>query len=156
MAVEIERKFRVNADKLPALPSPQQISQGYLGFSPEVRVRLMHPSNRAFITVKYGTGIRRDEFEYEIPFDDARVILSIPGMATILKQRYTVMESGRTWTIDEYLQNLQGLWIGEIELEDEHERFRLPSWISREVTGAMKYSNQALAKTEKLAELEGR
>ena len=73
MALEIERKFLVDKRKIHNLTflSEEKISQGYLSVNPTVRVRLTE--NCGFLTIKSSTrGITRQEFEYELPLEDAK------------------------------------------------------------------------------------
>ena len=80
MAIEIERKFLVDKNKLRGLryASEEQIAQGYLSNHPTVRVRIK--GECAFLTIKSLTqGIIRQEFEYEIPIADAEQLLKMCG-----------------------------------------------------------------------------
>ena len=80
MGVEIERKFLVDAALLPPLPSPAQLSQGYLASDPAVRVRLTTlPTGERFgaLTVKGPGLIERREFDYPIPPGDAAQLLTL-------------------------------------------------------------------------------
>ena len=82
MALEIERKFLVNPEKLPAqiLTSGEKISQGYLCIEPARTVRVRIKGSQGFLTIKGITvGITRQEFEYPIPFEDAQELLKLCG-----------------------------------------------------------------------------
>jgi adenylate cyclase len=73
MAKEIERKFLVDKSKLPKnLPKPHNITQGYIQ-AKGATVRIRISDNKAYLTLKGKTeGISRSEFEYPIPFEDAK------------------------------------------------------------------------------------
>ena len=52
----------------------------------------------------------------------------------------------KSWIIDCFKENNYPLEIAEIELSKEDEDLRLPSFISKEITGLTEYSNFNLAK----------
>jgi len=139
MAKEIERKFLINADKIDLTEYPGvEIQQGYLSdyMLPCVRIRIA--DNNAFLTVKgRNYGNTRDEFEYEIPMEDATVIMRMCGYNTLFKTRYLV---GR-WEVDVFHRNHLGLIIAEIELKSEDEKIKLPDWIGEEVSSNPEYFN---------------
>jgi CYTH domain-containing protein len=50
------------------------------------------------------------------------------------------------WEVDEYINNLSGLIIAEVELVYENQTIDvLPEWIGEEVTMDIKFSNAFLA-----------
>jgi len=141
VAIEIERKFLVKENLLPALPAADAIEQGYLSARPTVRVRLRTSPDGArtgFLTIK-GTGLlTRAEFEYPIPPDDALALFGL--CATRLSKRRHLL--GR-WELD-YFPALQ-LWLAEIELAREDEPFERPAFLGLEVTLDAAYTNSNLA-----------
>lgn len=147
MGTEIEHKFRVRRERLPArLPPGKHIEQGYLSASPAVRVRICkeHGRSAAFLTIK-GKGRRvRAEFEYSIPAADARALMKLCGLAVLTKTR---RQLGR-WEVDEFLGRHKGLWLAELELRSARERLpqTLPEWLGAEVTADARYANSALAR----------
>ena len=141
MGVEIERKFLVDAALLPPLPSPAQLSQGYLASDPAVRVRLTTlPTGERFgaLTVKGPGLIERREFDYPIPPGDAAQLLTL-CRTSISKKRYRL---GR-WEVDRFDGN--DLWLAEIELSRADEPFERPAWLREEVSGDPRYQNVNLA-----------
>jgi adenylate cyclase len=142
MAVEIERKFLVQREHLPQpLPEGDELEQGYLSVEPIVRVRLVtsHEGVRhAELTIKGKGLLTRPEFNYPIPHDDAETLLGLCGRA-LRKVRRRV---GR-FELDHFREN--DLWLAEIELCDEQERFDRPAWLGEEVTHDPQYSNSRLA-----------
>jgi CYTH domain-containing protein len=142
MGVEIERKFLVHADRLPALPPPDELTQGYLSVEPVVRVRLrLSPQKHesAELTIKGGGLVSRAEFNYAIPPDDARSLLELCAGRRLWKQRHAL---GR-WEVDHF-PDLR-LWLAEIELASEDEPFDRPAWLGEEVSHDPSYSNAQLA-----------
>ncbi len=145
MPVEIERKFVVN----PMHWSPQgrgmDITQGYLSRAPQCEVRIREVGNVAYLTIKSGKPPTRLEFEWRVPSDDARELLSLTSTAIIEKTRYSETIGGHLWTIDVFHGRHDGLLIAEVELQSEDEEVELPAWIEREVTNDAAYSNAALS-----------
>lgn len=144
MGLEIERKFLVTDESYKTqATSFTIITQGYLSTDPDRTVRIRVAGTRAWITVKSrNSGCVRCEWEYEIPVDDAREMLTMCGH-TLDKTRY---RAGR-WEIDEFHGEHAGLTIAEIELSDEHEAFEKPDFIGEEVTGNPRYYNSSLSAT---------
>ena len=143
--IEIERKFLVRGDAWRAdVHKRQRIEQGYLdtkGATVRVRVR----DDQAFLTVKGPTrGISRSEFQYEIPVEDARQMISTLCGATIQKTRHRVMVADHEWVIDEFDGVHRGLIMAEIELGSEDEAFERPDWAMREVSHDARYYNSNL------------
>ena len=63
---------------------------------------------------------------------------------TIDKTRYVVKNAGHTWEIDIFHGDNEGLIVAEVELEDENEIVEIPDWVTKEITGDMKYYNSNL------------
>ena len=145
MGIEIERKYLIAPSKLPPLPAGSEIVQGYLGNEPEVRVRLVVGLS-ATITVKGSGRLTRPEFEYPIPVDDAVDLLAMCKWPALRKRRYEYEVAGRIWTIDQFLDDREGLWLAEVELSDALDEVSLPSWVTTEVTEDASYSNSALSR----------
>lgn len=146
MAKEIERKFLVKPRKWSELGRGNRIRQGYLSTAKEATVRVRTYGDKAYITVKGLTvGATRDEYEYEIPVDDANAMLDrLCAKPLIEKTRYRIAHSGLTFEVDAFEGVNQGLTVAEVELESEKESVSLPDWIDREVTGDPKYYNANL------------
>ncbi|MBX5039096.1 CYTH domain-containing protein [Rhizobium lentis] len=145
-AIEIERKFLVRDDSWRACADkPCVLQQAYLGSDQNsIRVRLID-GRSARLTIKFRSpGLAREEFEYEIPVEEARDLLLHAGQV-IEKTRYRVLHDGRSWEVDVFAGAYQGLTLAEIEMASEDDRFILPHWLGREVTGEKRYSNRAMA-----------
>ena len=143
---EIERKFLVDLDLLDSktIVSTAIIEQGYLSDKPTVRIRIQ--DDESYITIKGETvGITREEFEYDIPLEDAKSMMKMCDK-TISKKRIFVDYKEKLWSIDIFNGDNKGLIVAEIELEDEDEQFDLPSWVTKEVSDDKRYYNSNLIK----------
>ena len=148
MAKEIERKFLVADDGWRKQAGPGKTLRQAIVFSEgdrSIRIRTLDGS-QARITIKIGIGgMTRDEFEYDVPMEDADELLGLANGGRIEKTRYEVTYQGYLWEIDVYEGALAGLVVAEVELERVDDDPALPDWLGREVTGDRRYSNQALA-----------
>ncbi len=154
MGVEIERKFLLRDGRWrDAVERTVVMAQGYLNDASSldsgaqrasVRVRLQ--DDLAFLNIKSReVGLRRQEFEYPLPVDDARALLELCVGGRIEKRRHLVRHGAHLWEIDEFDGDNAGLVVAEIELADEHEAFERPDWLGDEVTDLQRYYNLALA-----------
>jgi adenylate cyclase len=144
---EIEYKFLVFKKKLPKLEKGLKIIQGYISSSPTVRVRLVSTEEykKAFITIKGNGTLIRDEFEYEIPFEDGLQLIVLCNKK-LSKTRYLIpAENGLKWEIDVFEKHLEGLIIAELEVPSIDYKFTHPEWIKEDVTSDKKYTNSNLA-----------
>jgi len=147
MGKEIERKFLVDKSRLPNNLEGTKYTQGYISITDSGIVRVRIKGDIGVITIKSaGLGISRDEFEYQIPIDDAKSLLELFNNGVIYKTRYDIVYEGKKWEIDQFHRDNEGLWIAEIELQSEQESFELPEWTTEEVTGNEKYYNSYLSK----------
>lgn len=147
MGTEIERKFVVTGDGWRAGAEGRAIRQGYLcrGTGPVVRVRTY--GEKAFLTIKGdGAGIARQEFEYEVPPDDANALLdTLCHPPLIEKTRYHVDVNGLEWVIDVFGGENDGLIVAELELGSEDQAVDPPDWVGRDVSAKARYFNAALS-----------
>ncbi|MDY6942376.1 MAG: CYTH domain-containing protein [Pseudomonadota bacterium] len=149
MGIEIERKFLVSNDNWrSSITSHQEMVQGYLNLEGNSVVRVRIASNRAWINIKGATiDIRRREYEYPIPIDDAREIMDhLCAGPAIEKRRYYVPIRGHVYEVDEFLGANEGLVVAEIELSDEREAFERPEWLGAEVSHDPRYLNVSLVR----------
>lgn len=149
MALEIERKFLVRKTEWDKTikPSGYLIQQGFLIAEPDLVIRVRTSGSKAWLTIKgKTTHYSRKEFEYEIPFAEALEMLHLFAGNLIEKNRYEVEVGGKTWEVDEFHGQNQGLILAEIELEDEDENFQLPDWAGEEVSNDPRYYNAWLSK----------
>ena len=147
MAVEIERKFLVTNTNY-KMGIPQQIAQGYICSDKDRVVRIRIIDDNAFITIKNSTiGFARNEYEYQIPVQDAREMLQNTCIQPIIsKTRYVLEYKGKIWEIDEFHGLNEGLVIAELELENENDSYEKPDFVGDEVTGNPQYYNALLFK----------
>ena len=148
MAYEIERKFLVDGDYKSKSFKAYPIKQGYLSLSGVSVVRVRLKGEKAYITVKSsvvsGT-LKRNEWEYEIPKDDAEEMLKLCEEGLIDKTRYLVKVGKHVFEVDEFNGDNEGLLIAEVELEHEDEHFEKPEWSGEEVTDNVRYYNSFLS-----------
>lgn len=149
MPVEIERKFIVRNKIWHTInkPDPVLIYQGYLLITEQTTIRVRFTETKGTMTIKGKQhGISRDEYEYEIPLNEAKEIFENHCQKTLSKKRYKISVGSLIWEVDEYLNRLSGLIIAEVELTSENRKIdALPEWIGDEVTKDIKYSNAFLA-----------
>lgn len=147
MANEIERKFLVlNSSWQAQSRESHRMRQGYLtrieqGNKSSVRVRISN--DKAWLNIKSSTlGIRRLEYEYAIPQDEAQEMLDLLAQGPVLeKTRYLIPFEGHTWELDVFHGANEGLVVAEIELAHEEEAFARPAWLGREVSDDPRYYN---------------
>ncbi len=145
MFLEIERKFLVSGFVSEGLRC-KKMKQAYLAKDgATVRVRIA--DNKAFLTIKGKTeGFSRAEFEYEIPMEDANAMMELAIYPPVIKTRYYAEVDGKTWEVDVFEGENEGLVMAEIELSSEDEEVTKPEWAVEEVTGDKRYYNAYLAK----------
>jgi CYTH domain-containing protein len=150
MAMETERKFLVNNDSFKsAAIKAVSIEQGYFITTGDSAVRIRIIDNQAVITIKSKNkknGFSRHEWEYPIPYDDAREIIQICSSNIIKKTRYLIPVEKHCFEVDVFHGENEGLVIAEIELSSEEETFVIPSWLGKEVTFKKKFHNAFIAK----------
>ena len=144
---EIEYKYLVDKAKWNAINKPkgELIVQGFLHNSKECVVRIRIKGFKGFLTIKGETkGITRKEFEYEIPVNEAQDIVDSFISKSIRKIRYEIPLDNRTWEVDVFEGALEGLIIAELEVESESETFKLPDWVTEDVSRDPNYYNAVL------------
>lgn len=147
---EIERKFLINKAKLPPLPEPHKLTQGYLCFSPTVRVRLEEgpEARKGYLTIKGSGLVGRDEFEYDLPADEVEQLLKLAQASVVSKRRYKLPVAGAPdlkWELDIFDDDNDGLIVAELEMPSYDYKFERPDWIGEDVTEDSRYKNAALA-----------
>jgi len=148
MGKEIERKYLVDTAKWTPQGGGTHFKQGYLNSQKERVVRVRIEGDRAKLTIKgVSVGVTRSEFEYAIPVEDAEILLdSLCEQPLIDKHRHKEVHAGKTWEIDVFHGDNEGLVVAEIELAAEGERFDAPAWAVREVSSDARYFNSNLLK----------
>lgn len=149
MGLEIERKFLLKNDSWrDKVSTSMLIRQGYLAPLDTSSVRVRIEDDKANINIKSAQlGIKRMEYEYAIPMDDALEMLEqLCRKPQVHKTRHIVVVDAHVWEIDEFYDENQGLIVAEIELDDENEDFVKPDWLGEEVSHDPRYYNVSLIK----------
>lgn len=142
---EIERKFILTKfpKKYQENSIKQLITQGYL--SENIRVRIIKEKNKekAFLTLKRGSGIIREEFEENISLKLGRELMK-EAHSIVKKIRFKFKNiDKKIWDVDFFPK--QKIWLAEIELCNPKENFIPIDFIIKEVTENKKYQNKNLA-----------
>jgi adenylate cyclase len=147
MGVEIERKFLVADTAFLSGLAGERLQQAYIAVTEHATVRVRIGGDRAWLTLKgRSEGIRRREFEYEIPLTHAAVCIAELSSGPIVdKTRYRVAHRAHVWEVDVFHGENEGLVIAEIELSHDDEVFECPAWLGAEVSGDPRYYNSSLA-----------
>ena len=147
--IEIERKFLVRDFGYRKEASSRiHIIQGFLSADPDRTVRIRCIGNQGFLTIKgrtFGEGTSRQEWEYDIPRQEAEQLLRLCIRTLVEKIRFQILVGDHTFEVDEFQGSNQGLILAEVELQEADESFIRPSWLGAEVTGEPKYYNSQLS-----------
>ena len=103
MGLEIERKFLVRNERWRDQVSRHfHIQQGYLINERRLVTRVRISGDQAFLTLKGETdGIKRSEFEYDIPLEDAEAMLATLSDGSVIeKTRHIVPFGTHIWEVD--------------------------------------------------------
>lgn len=145
MGTEIERKFLVTGTQWSSA-QPTYYCQGYLNRAKERTVRIRIAGDKGILTIKgINIGATRQEFEYDVPLDDAKEMLELCEKPLIEKNRRIIEHAGMDWEVDEFLGENAGLVVAEIELDSEDQSFEMPEWVGAEVTDDPRYFNSKLS-----------
>ena len=146
MPFEIERRFLLkNSEWKEFVIKKSFIEQGYLSYKLDdwiTRVRF-NGKNFKIAIKKHIKDFTNFEFEYTIPNSDGEKIMS-NLTNTIKKERFFLEVEKKFWIIDCFKEKNFPLEIAEIELSREGEKFNLPTFISKEITGLKNFSNFSL------------
>lgn len=149
MAQEIERKFLVAGDFKSQAYAQSRIVQGYISSARGRTVRVRIRDGKGYLTIKgasNASGTSRYEWEKELPLAEAEELMKLCEPGIIDKTRYLVRSGTHTFEVDEFYGENEGLVVAEVELSSEDEAFVKPLFISREVTGDVRYYNSQLMK----------
>ncbi|MBM3616176.1 MAG: CYTH domain-containing protein [Alphaproteobacteria bacterium] len=142
MAVETERKFlTISTDWMHNSFKCIRLRDGLIASIEGRKVRVRVADQQAYLTIKGArVGYSRDEFEYEIPLNDAERLLErhCAGLV-VTKTRHFVKEGNFVFEVDVYDGVLEGVTIAEAELSSPEETFPRPAWLGEEVTGREEY-----------------
>jgi len=147
MGLEIERKFLIKGIFKHLAEKKIRIRQSYFSTDPERIIRLRITDLKGIVTFKSnikGESFSRNEWEFEIPLQDAEELIKICLPGTIDKTRYYIPVGRHMFEVDVFHGRNEGLVIAEIELASETEEFEKPEWLGEEVTGKPEYYNSNL------------
>jgi adenylate cyclase len=146
MPLEIERKFLLKSDAWRSqVRESRAMSQGYLASGGRLSVRVRIAGAEAWLNIKAGgLVLARREYEYPVPLDEARELLALAEGPLIEKTRHFVEHAGKTFEVDEFHGDNDGLTVAELELDREDEPFSRPPWLGVEVTQLSRYYNVCL------------
>ena len=147
MSIEIERRFLIkNNDWEKLIHRKSDIIQGYLSSYPESWIVRIRSENSLFnLTLKkHITKSKNFEFEYKIPKTEGEMIIS-EIKNPIIKERFYLLFKNKEWIIDRFKGKNFPLEIAEVELLSIDEQIKLPSFLSKEITGLKNFSNFALS-----------
>ncbi len=146
--LEIERKFVLKElpETILAGVCGQCIRQGYL-LSGDSELRIRERGGKCTMTVKRGTGLKRQEQECVISAQQFDMLWPLTEGQRIDKVRYVVPCVGLNYEIDVFKGDLAPLKILEIEFDSvaASREFNVPDFVAREVTEDKAYKNAALA-----------
>ena len=151
MNIEIERKFLVKDPSIiQQAESFDEITQGYFLTEKGISIRIRLKNKQAFLCIKgrveMDNGLIRNEFEYEIPFEDGDFMLhKFCGARVVSKKRYFLIQNELRWEIDVFAGRHAPLIIAEVELPSETTPMSHPDWLGEELTHLPQYTNQYLA-----------
>ena len=147
MALEIERRFLIKNDNWKKFITEKIfIEQGYLSKSLDnwiIRIRFTGKDFKIAFK-KHIKSFTNFEFEYSIPQKDGETIMSNISN-TIKKERFFLEVEKKSWIIDCFKEKNFPLKIAEIELSKEKEKLKIPPFVTKEITGILKFSNFNLA-----------
>jgi len=155
--VEIERKFLLLPIKVECFLRIHKLDyeildmeQFYIERDGKIG-RIRRVNDKYFLTLKKGEGMVREEHESEIEQSVFRNILSKDKPVGALKKfRYKVMLGGYKYEVDEYLDDLYGLVMLEVEFDTEEEanQFKVSDVfkkiVLKEVTGENEFLNETI------------
>lgn len=143
--MEIERKFLVN--EIPSLSGLRysKITQGYISFSPETRIRKM--DDKYYLTKKGEGMVVRVEIENEVLKSEGEKYFEQVISNLIIKTRYYIPYDKHTIELDIYEGIFKGLIVAEVEFEslDEANLFTPPAWFGEDISNNIEYRNKILA-----------
>lgn len=146
MAKEVERKFLLDKHIPLKFHETKFIKQGYIFLDKNKQLRIRVIGEQSFICLKYTKNITRDEYEYEVPLNDGKEMLS-KCEYVIEKYRSTFKPENMNYSIDIDTYP-HGITVAEVEFENETDskNFEPLEWFGKEITGNKTYSNITLAK----------
>ena len=152
LPVEIERRFRVNLERLAPggedgkpMPPGRYYKQAYLAVGdPTIRVRIIGSNHqpiyepmevrKAELTAKGRGTVKRTELNVALQPADALHLIDMATYGSVEKVRYEITVRATPWVIDRFVGRHEGLWLAEVELPSVDAPFVRPPWLGEEVT----------------------
>jgi len=156
--MEIERKFLVGPHTPDLDPAAStSLRQGYLIIASSGEARVRDADGRYTLTFKTGSGLVRGEHEIALSAEQFEALWPATAAQRVEKRRYRLPVGECVAELDIYSGALDGLKTVEVEFAsvDESERFDVPAWFGREVTGVAGYSNAELAQNGMPKDVDG-
>jgi adenylate cyclase len=149
---EIEKKYLINKKEVPKdllIDSVKHIKQTYLAIGlEEIRIREIGEDDKSkhTMTVKKGSGLSREEFEFDISKETYEQIMLFVDRKPLQKIRSEIVMDGNKFDLDFYHDS--NLATIEIEFDSEKEAYSFvpPKWFGEDVTKDKSYKNQTLWK----------
>lgn len=116
----------------------------------ELMVRIRLDGKTATLCIKTPRkGISRFEYECKLQnYTFVEKMLVDSNWPMVEKQRWKIKaDDGHLWELDQFLGLNAGLWLAEIELNDENEDFVVPNWVGLDVTHENRFSSSRLSMT---------
>ncbi len=158
--LEIEKRFLLFPCSVKRFLNKNELSykvfpilQFYLRSNKSEVIRFRKIGKKFVKTVKRGEGLVREEYEEEVNKEEFLKALLKKEGRVVYKNRYVVKYNNLDFELDEFLNNLKGLNILEVEFQNENEAssFILPdifkSLVIKEITSFREFSNKALSKS---------
>lgn len=151
--MEIERKFIIQKDQLPAHLDKyphNELEQAYIITEPVLRIR---KKNSHYILTYKGQGLmKREEVEFSLSQEAYEKLLTKTEGNIITKTRYQIPEQcGLTIELDIFSGLFAGLYLAEIEFPNEETAlsYQPPAWFGKDVTNEITFHNSNLSQMEK-------
>lgn len=153
MAKEIEKKYVIETEPSDLkVEGSKEIHQTYLAIgTEEIRVRriIKGEEESHTMTIKKGTGMTREEIEFEISKETYKQLLVGGDRKPLIKTRSKVVIGENVCDFDVYQNsattNLKTIEI-EFNSEEDAHSFIEPEWFGADVTEDKRYKNQNLWK----------
>ncbi|MGD0198846.1 MAG: adenylate cyclase [Solirubrobacteraceae bacterium] len=147
---EIERTFLIEEDPPLEPVEIQHVVQGYIAIDGDgTEVRIRRREGATTLTIK-SADAGRTRLEEEIDLEELRFerLWPLTVGRRIAKDRCLFpLPGGLTAELDVHIGALAGLRVVEVEFdsEEDSDRFQIPDWFGREITGDQRYRNRELA-----------
>lgn len=121
MAIEIERKYLIDLDKIGILKNGNKIKHGYVSINKNTVVWVRVKNDKGYLIIKGSNNeVSRLEFKYEVPLVELNERLDKLCQKIIINKIRSIINLDKDiWEIDVFYGDNEGLVVSEIELKDE-------------------------------------